>query len=901
MKQHAQPAGMTASTCRTCTSGFKLLWPAAVSLSIGLMLSGTCLDGLAQVSNVLQRVSNTTLKMPITPQSFGFALENAFGNLTFSAPVSLRTPPGETNRIFVVEQGGLIWVITNLTTPNKTLFLDLSKQVAIGDIAGLTAMAFHPGYSTNGFFFLGYNLNTTTAAGKGGHYRVSRFSVSSADPNLGIATNELPLITQFGVSGMALCDDMTFGSDSFLYISVADPFSLPSGGVNTAQRIDADLFGGVLRIDVDRQPGSLPPNPHPAVTTNYAIPADNPFIGATNYNGAVVDPANVRTEFYAIGLRNPWRMFFDAQTRLLYVGDPGLNTFDEINVIYKGANYGWPFREGIVAGPQASHAPPGFSSVNPIYQFGDPAAVIGGVVYHGQRMPSLQDAFIFGDWENGTIRALRYGGTNSVPAQTLVTEIGIASFGVDPSNGDVLPVNHDSGVIRRLTYSAKLVGTPLPATLALTGAFADLAALTPSPGIVPYEVNLPSWADNALTRRWFAVQTLSQTFGFSRDNNWLFPNSTVWIQQFDLELTNGVPGSTQRVETRMLVRNAGGFYGMSYRWDPSQTNATLVPEAGLDDTFTIQDGGLVRTQTWHYPGRAECLSCHTPLAGYALGFNTAQLNRDHDYGNGTANQIRALSDAGYFSTKVAGIYALPALAQPTNSSVSLDYRVHSYLAANCAHCHQPGGRGLARFDARLFNLLSAPGLINGALFDTLEDPANLVIKPGSLAHSAMYIRLANLGEDRMPPLATSLLDPTAIRLFGEWITNGLTNYRSFADWQATNFGSTNAPNAQPDADPDGDGANNYLEFLMGTNPSQAGDAWTVGIHMAETGPEISFPRIANRAFEVQWTTNLSNLNSWSPLDVPGNAQLFSITNSQESLSDLLAAPGKFYRVRVREP
>jgi len=98
---------------------------------------------------------------------------------------------------------------------------------------------------------------------------------------------------------------MLFGADGFLYISLADPNGVSPLNSDTSQRIDKDLFGGVLRIDVDRQPGSLPPNPHPAVSTNYAIPADNPFVGRTTYNGAPIDPVKIRTELYAIGLRNP--------------------------------------------------------------------------------------------------------------------------------------------------------------------------------------------------------------------------------------------------------------------------------------------------------------------------------------------------------------------------------------------------------------------------------------------------------------------------------------------------------------------------------------------------------------------------------------------------------------------
>ena len=868
-------------------------------IAVGLLLFGCRMDVPAQSSNVLERVPNTTLQMPQTPQNFRFALQNAFGNLVFNQPLELRTPPGETNRLFVVEQGGRIFVITNLATPNKTLFLDLSKQVLFGgagSLQGLTAMAFHPGYVTNGLFFVGYNLITHTAEGTGPHYRVSRFSVSPDNPNLALATNEVPLITQFYPTGTdGLCDDLLFGPDGYLYIAVVDPNAEAGGSLTTAQQIARDLFSGILRIDADKRPGSLAPNPHPAVTTNYAIPPDNPFIGATNFNGASVDPAKVRTEYYAVGLRNPWRMTFDDATGLLYVGDPGTSLKDEIDVIVKGGNYGWSFREGTGPGPQAYRTPPGFTSINPIYQIVPPSAIIGGVVYHGQRLPQLQGAFIFGDWENGPIWALRYAGTNLVPAQELTSEVGIAAYGTDPGNGDVLPVNYNSGVIRRLTTSTNLVGTPLPPTLAGTGAFADLATLTPNAGVVPYDLNLPSWSDNAQEIRWFCIPNMTATIGFSRGGNWSFPASTVWIQHFDLELTNGVPASARRLETRLLVRTPIGVYGVSYRWDGSLTNAVLVPAEGLDESFTIQDGGTVRTQAWHYPSQSECVSCHNPLAGYALGFNTAQLNRLRNYGGVTQNQIQALSGAGYFSQKVTEQYTLPALASPTNGTISLGFRVHSYLAANCAQCHQPGGIGRGNFDTRLTTSLRTSSLINGTPVDTLGDPAGLLITPGSLQHSVLFAHIANLGPDYMPPLDSTVLDPQALDLFATWITNGLAGYQSYADWQVAYFGSTNSLDAAPNA-------TNLLAYLTGTNPLRASDYWSIGIGNAATQPEISFLDIANRAFQVQWTTNLPNPNSWQPLDVPGNAPLFSITNSQGSVSDpSAAASSKFYHVQVIEP
>ena len=861
------------------------------------LIAGARMDAAAQSTNVIQRSANNPLRMPLVPQALGYKTSAAFGTVTFSTPVAIRTPPGETNRLFIVEQGGRIFVITNLAAPDKTLFLDLSAKVLVGQVAGLFALAFHPGYQTNGLFFVGYNLNTTTAAGTGSHYRVSRFSVSPDNPNVTLTNTEVPLITQ-RYTGSGVCDDLLFGSEGYLYIAVGDP-NMDAGG--TAQTITSNLFGGILRIDVDNNPGNLAPNSHPAVTTNYSIPKDNPFVGVTSFNGSAVDPAGVRTEFYAVGLRNPWRMSLDPISRLLYVGDPGTSVYDEVNTISKGGNYGWPYREGTGSGPKAGSAPAGVNWINPIYQHTG-GAVIGGVVYRGTNCAQLQGAYLFGDWVAGVISSLRYAGTNLVTAQAVTGQAGIVGFGFDPSNGDLLAVSREGGQVTRLTYSTNLIGGALPPTLADTGAFADTATLAPNAGIIPYDLNVPFWSDNAKKTRWFSVPGLSSTISFSRDGNWSFPVGTVWVKHFELELTNGVAESSRRLETRLLVRTAAGLYGVTYRWGDSLTNATLLPAEGLDENFTIYDQGNIRTQVWHYPSRSECLTCHTPLAGLALGFKTAQLNRDFDYPGATQNQLRAMSDAGYFSKALSGFHTMPALSNPTNATVSLEYRVVSYLAANCVQCHQPGGAALGLFDARSTTPLSAAGLIDGPLVNAFGDPNNRVIKPGSLEHSILLSRIANLGPNHMPPLATSVLNQEAIDLVSAWISGGSTNDVAYTDWQRSYFGATNAPGSAPGEDPDGDGANNQLEYLTGSNPLQAGDGWGIEIGAVNGAAAIDFTRIANRGFEIQWTTNISLSSSWQPLDVPGNEPVFGITNSQVRVQDTITdAQSKFYRVRVFEP
>jgi len=364
-------------------------------------------------------------------------------------------------------------------------------------------------------------------------------------------------------------------------------------------------------------------------------------------------------------------------------------------------------------------------------------------------------------------------------------------------------------------------------------------------------------------------------------------------------MTNGVSSSARRLETRIVVKNTNGIYVVTYRWGNSLTNATLVRDEGMDEAFTINDGGTTRTQVWHYPARSECLNCHTPLGGFALGFNAAQLSRDFDYGSGPTNQIAALERAGYFSAPVTNIHALRSLTPATNDAASLEWRVRSYLTANCAQCHQPGGLGGGVWNAAITNSTANSGIINGPLVNNGGDTNNRVIAPGSLSNSMMLTRISTRGAGQMPPLATSVLDTSAIQLLSAWITNDLPVYQTFAQWQIANFGATNAPNAAAGLDADGDGFPNYSEYVARTQPLNSNDVWRVGMRSSNGQARLDFVQPANRAFEVQWATNLATPTLWNFYDRPENRPTYPSLPASVSIGDSITnAPFKFYRVKL---
>ncbi len=482
----------------------------------------------------------------------GFGLTNAFGSFKFVQPVGMATPPGETNRLFVIEKPGRIMVIPDLRNPVPEVFLDL-RDVTEGSYieAGLLGLAFHPGFATNGFFFV--NRTKLTVAF---YDQLSRFQVSATNSNRADASSEVVFISQQDESNSHNAGDIHFGPDGYLYISVGDDGPGPKEKPDHVQAIDKGLFGGILRIDVDQRADNLKPA---GTDVPYAIPRDNPFVGATQFNGWPVIPAEVRTEFYAVGLRNSFRFCVDEQTGDLIAGDVGEGLIEEINLIHAGDNLGWPYFEGEYLGTSPTAAPDGVTFVKPLYSYAhglgdhEGRAVIGGRIYQGTRYPDLTGKYIFGDNVSGHIWSLN--GRENPTVTWLVSEPDLTSFGVDPSTGDLLITSLYSGLIRRLVYVPPSEAELLPQTLADTGIFKNLATLETMKDYIPYEINVPFWSDFALKKRWFSTAGTTGGFGFSANSPWSSPVGTKWVKHFDMETVRGDPSTSRRLETRVLIRS----------------------------------------------------------------------------------------------------------------------------------------------------------------------------------------------------------------------------------------------------------------------------------------------------------------------------------------------------------
>ena len=343
----------------------------------------------------------------------------------YTRPLLVTNAGDGSNRLFVVEQTGVIWVIedgTLLDTP----FLDVSDLISPDALnlrgyseRGLLGLAFHPNYEENGQFYINYT-------DLGGDTVVARYFVSEDDPNVADPNSVSTVLTQFQPYPNHNGGHMEFGPDGYLYIAFGDG---GSGGdpQGYAQSLNT-LLGKILRIDVD--------NGDP-----YSVPEDNPFVGQEN----------TAPEIWAYGLRNPWRFSFDSETGDLYIADVGQGDYEEVDFqpadSSGGENYGWKVYEGThpYTGGELSDA------VMPVaeYDHSEGASISGGYVYRGTQLPELQGVYFYGDFGSGTIWYLYRDAAGNWQSDVFIRNSGhsISSFGVDEQN-ELYLVDYSGSIYR---------------------------------------------------------------------------------------------------------------------------------------------------------------------------------------------------------------------------------------------------------------------------------------------------------------------------------------------------------------------------------------------------------------------------------------------------------------------
>lgn len=380
-------------------------------------------DGLPIVDPIPGRIPTGTITVDLQEVASGLV-----------SPLGLSAPDDGTNRLFVYDQAGRVWIIANglkLPTPFLDLRKRLIKLTKSYDERGLIGFALHPDFATNGKLYtftserVGPKADFTTTMPSGQKFNcqsvIAEWKVSSANPNVVDPATRRELIRidkpEFNHNG----GQLAFGRDRFLYMAIGDggaaddqgPGHLPDGNSQDLNNI----YGKILRIDVN---GSNSAN------GQYGIPSGNPFVGKDGID-----------EIYAYGLRNPYSFSFDRKTGKLYAGDAGQNKIEEIDLVVKGGNYGWRLKEGTfdfnpngsadgyVTNSPAEPLPAGL--IDPIaeYDHDDGTVVIGGRVYRGKAVPQLSGRYVFGDF--GTSFTSPSGRLFYLDAQKKIRELRFGS------------------------------------------------------------------------------------------------------------------------------------------------------------------------------------------------------------------------------------------------------------------------------------------------------------------------------------------------------------------------------------------------------------------------------------------------------------------------------------------
>ena len=734
------------------------------------------------------RPSNLSCVAPPRPDSGEVALSQLFSNLPLRAVMTIEFPENDSSYLYALENGGRI-----RRFPNDPLTSQISNALDIRPLftdrmnegmAGMMDMAFHPDFANNGELFVAY-----TVPDPGRTSYVVRFTSNDGGESFSAPGEVVLSLVQS--KNQHSVGSVFFGNDGYLYIGFGD---------NLRQRFAQDPFnwyGSILRIDVDS--GSP-----------YSIPPDNPFVSG---GGA--------PEVYAYGLRNPYRITQDSVSGQIWAGDVGNADWEEVTKIVKGGNHGWPIKEGFQCVDPTDCDSTGL--IDPVYDYShdNGCSIIGGHVYRGSLIPSLAGKYLFGDWCTGEITSIDDSGPDVVVESLLTSGLSIQDFSMAP-DGELYVIDGATRVMQFVPDNSGGGPAPdFPQTLSDTGCVDPSDPTQVAEGVIPYDINTALWSDGAGKRRWLAIPDGTQ-IDVLPDGDWDFPIGSVLVKEFTW---NGSP-----FETRLFVRHDDGDWaGYSYEWNASLTDADLVSSDGLAKQI---DGQL----DWMYPSRAQCMQCHSSAAGRALGPETAQLNGPLLYPSGiTSNQLETLEHIGMFSNSLGGLPEdLPALTAVHDQSATLSDRSRSYLHANCANCHRPNGPGQGPMDFRFQTAFEDTGTCNvdPGLGD-LGVPGAKILTPGDADSSVASLRMHTLGNDRMPPLGTQLVDADGTAAIDAWINSLKVCLDTQPSSIAMAFG----------ADPIDSGGASTITFTL-TNPNTVGltgasftDTYPAG--MTNTNPLVT--------------------------------------------------------------
>lgn len=731
---------------------------------------------------------------------------DAYGLVDINQDLQVRSPlkiveKPNSDRVFVLTKAGDLFEMSFETGYKKQVLDISSRNNKLGD-GGSVGIALHPrfgdmDYPDKQLAFIYYKASTTPDTWTHEAYnRLSKFTYDHSNQTF-IDESEEILIQQYDRSPWHDGGGLTFDEEGFLYLSVGDEgydeFQQASN-----QRLDGGFFNGLLRIDIDndssrshpirRQPkaNAAPPDGWwPTFSQGYMIPNDNPW---QNENGEILE------EFYAIGLRSPYTLHKDPNSDYFWVADVGSSKAEEINILTKGDNCQWPYIEGRNATDIMEKPDPLIGKDREPYHtysrdFG--YCIIGGGIYEGVVHSQLNGRYLFGDYVANKIVSLSNNGGNGEPEINLIIEnIGTqpitlpAKYGVTGIHnvrGEIYitVLGEDSyvnGGIYKLEGKSEIADPP--ALLSSLGVFKDLNTLDIVDGFVPYTVNSPLWSDGAVKKRWVGVPNdgehdqANEQIQFSKDDSWTFPSGTVFVKHFDLPMTTDPDGPLRKIETRFfIIDKNGNGYGLTYKWNDEQTDATLLG-SGQTKNFTItEDGEPVFVQRWDYPSRDQCLTCHNKTADYVLGVRTHQLNAEitDDAIPYVGNQLDYWNELNLFANSIGASSSLPKSYDIFSEDASLQTRIRSYLDANCSSCHQKDGLKEVNLEFRykftkdIGPNLAFPGNSHAS------DPNRLVITPGDHSTSELWVRDNSLEENKMPPIGRNTVDQYYVDSLAKWI------------------------------------------------------------------------------------------------------------------------------------